>query len=200
VEGTSHSAVEAGKVRDARLAQLRTVAKSFGIAMELGESRFTLDVDHPAQAKRMRETAQANVLHPGVFTPADTDDIPKVFKARTGVRFTAPSGDHMPAFLDALRSAGVDEISGDLNSRPPGMFQQASEILGFGSVEKIDDAIWDAASADAIRSARSQAQTLAAAAGRNVGEARQILFLAKAIQGGDAVVTIAVRFGFAPKS
>jgi hypothetical protein len=128
-------------------------------------------------------------------------EAPKLFVARTGVRFKEPPAVRLPAFLDAIRAAGVDDIRTSLTATPPGLFgiNASSEVLGFGSVETIDDAIWNAASAAAIRNARGQAQALAMAAGRNLGEARQILVLAKAIQGGEAVVTIAVRFGFAPK-
>ncbi len=45
---------------------------------------------------------------------------------------------------------------------------------------------------------RHQAEALAAAGGRKLGEARQILQLNRAVQGDQAVVTVAARFGFAP--
>jgi hypothetical protein len=39
---------------------------------------------------------------------------------------------------------------------------------------------------------------LAAAAGRQLGDVKQILFLTRTIQGSDVSVTVAARFGFAP--
>ena len=122
--------------------------------------------------------------------------------ARTGVRFKEPPVDRLPAFLDAVRAAGVDDIRTNPSGPTVGLaiLTQSQEVLGFGSVEKISDAIWNAAATDAIHNARNQAEALATASGRQLGEVRQVLFLTKAIQNGEAVVTIAVRFGFAPKS
>ena len=205
VDGKSASAVEAAHQREGKLSQLRSAAQQFGVTMELGESRFSLETDAEAQQRRMREmaaerAARADAKAPVVFPTLG--EAPKIFVARTGVRFKEPPADRLAAFLDAIRAAGVDDIRTSLTASPPNMFgiNTASEVLGFGSVEAVDDAVWNAASTDAIRNARLQAQTLAAAAGRNVGEARQILFLAKAIQSGEGVVTVAVRFGLAPKS
>jgi uncharacterized protein YggE len=205
VDGKSASAVDAARQRETKLAQLRAVAQQFGVPMEVGDSRFSLETDTEAQQRRNREIIAERAAHPETKAPLafpNVGDAPKIFVARTGVRFKEPPAARLAAFLDAIRTAGVDDIRTSLTATPPGLLgiNQSSEILGFGSVETVDEAIWNAASADAVRNARNQAQTLAAAAGRNVGEARQILFLAKAIQGGEAVVTIAVRFGFAPKS
>jgi uncharacterized protein YggE len=203
VDGKAASAVDAARQRESKLSQLHAVARTFGVEMELGDSKFTFETDTEAQQRRNREMIADRTAHPGTpLTPMNLGEPPKVFVARTGVRFKAPPAARLAEFLDAIKSAGVDDIRTSVNGPPAGILgvNASSEVLGFGSVETIDDAIWNAASADAIRNARNQAQSLAAAAGRNVGEARQILLLAKAIQGGEAVVTVAVRFGFAPKS
>jgi uncharacterized protein YggE len=205
VDGKSASAVEAARQRDGKLGQLRAVAQQFGVQMELGDSRFALETDSEAQQRRTREIIAERTAHPELKAPLafpSVGDAPKIFVARTGVRFKEPPAARLAAFLDAIRASGVDDIRTSLTAASPGLFgiNPSSEVLGFGSVETIDDAVWNAAGADAISNARNQAQTLAAAAGRNVGEARQILLLAKAIQDGEAVVTVAVRFGFAPKS
>jgi len=48
--------------------------------------------------------------------------------------------------------------------------------------------------------ARRQADVLASAAGRRVGDARQVLMIAKTVQAEDATVTVAVRYGLVPPS
>jgi uncharacterized protein YggE len=200
VEGVASKAVDAAKVRDDKLNHLRDVAKQFGVEMTLGESQFSLQPDLPAQNRRIRETAALNASHPGVFLPTNVDDIPKLFHARTGVRFNAPADQRTPEFLDAIRAAGVEDISADLTSRPgvaTGVFQQASEVLGFGTVQSISDGVWSEAEATAVRAARVQAAALAVAAGRKIGDVRSILLLSRSIGNGDAVVSVAVRFSFA---
>ncbi len=118
--------------------------------------------------------------------------------AKANVRFQAADPTRLPDFLDAIRAAGVESLSG--GPAVPGMFNmfQNSQLLGFGDIEKVDDVTWDRASRAAMTEARRQADVLAAAAGRSVGEAQQVMSLTRAIQGGEATVTVAVRFGFRP--
>lgn len=70
-------------------------------------------------------------------------------------------------------------------------------MLGFGSTDQIDPALWDRASQDAVAEARRQATVLATAAGRTLGAARQVLVLTRSVQGSTASVTVAVRYAFA---
>ena len=203
VDGRSASAVEAARIRETKLAQLRSIAQTFGTEMEVGESRFSLGTDTEAQQRRTREIVAERAAHPGtpIIVPP-VGEAQKIFVARTGVRFKAPPAARLPEFLDAVRGTGVDDIRTSPINPVLSMFNltQPSETLGFGSVETVDSKVWDAASADAVRNAREQAQALTGPAGRAVGEARQILMLSRSVQNGEAVVTIGVRFGFAPRT
>ncbi len=203
VEGKADSAVEAARLRDQRMVDARRVASQFGVDMELGDSAFRREVDLAAQqaeTQRINAEVQADRrAHPGEpLPPRPVREPKKVFVARTGVRFRAPDASRLPAFLDALTSAGIDIEGAGLASRPMNFLTTTQEVLGFGAVEKIDPAIWDQASQAAIQAARRQAGILAAAAGRRVGEVRQIMMLSRAVSGGEASVTVAVRFAYAP--
>ena len=114
------------------------------------------------------------------------------------MRFRAADPRRLPAFLDALKAAGVDSPSGGLVGGAPALFGRSTEVLGFGSLETVDPAIWDRANAAAVAEARRQAQVLAQASGRGLGAVRQVLMLTRTLQGSAAAVTLAVRFAFAP--
>jgi uncharacterized protein YggE len=207
VEGRAESAVEAARQRDSRLAAIEAQAKRFGVNFEIGSSTFTLEPDTPGRRRA------GNLLAPGVYaqaaldgaTPGTTGDgktpppAPKlVFIAKANLRFQAVDSTRLPGFLDAIRAAGVESLTG--GPATPGMFNmfQNSQLLGFGDIEKVDDASWDRAGRAAMAEARRQAEVLAAAAGRSVGEPEQVMSLTRGIQGGEATVTVAVRYGFAP--
>ena len=49
VDGKSASATDAARQREQKLAELRAVAQRFGVDMEVGDSRFSLDTDFAAQ-------------------------------------------------------------------------------------------------------------------------------------------------------
>ena len=207
IEGKAASAVDAARIRDQRLDQLRAVSKRFGVDMEIGESAFSREVDTEAQQsairKRNADRVAERTAHPGqIVIDTTLPDASRVFIAKTGVRFKSPDAARLPAFLDALAAAGADQLSEGLGARGgmPNLFSAATEVLGFGSVQAVDAAIWDKASADAVANARHQAEVLAAASGRQVGEVRQILSLARGVEGDKASVTIAVRFAFRPNS
>ena len=136
------------------------------------------------------------IAPPGRSTASGSE---QEFITRTNVRLRSSDPKRMASFLDALIGAGIDIVfvaNGGVGF--PNTFFRNNELLGFGVLEKIDDSIWDQASASAIAEARRQATVLAAAAGRQVGEATQILLLARSSQGDEASVTVAVRFAFAP--
>jgi hypothetical protein len=119
--------------------------------------------------------------------------------ARVPVQFTRPSAAQMPAFMDALREAGVDVLP-DTNT-PANPLAQLTQILGVGSPPAspgaVDEETWTRASAAAIQAARAEAEALAAPAGRHVGTVRQVTLLARTVQNGEATVMVAARFGFA---
>jgi uncharacterized protein YggE len=199
VEGQSASAVQAAAIRDERLRRIREVAQRFGVELDVGESAFSMEVDTAAQAKRMQERATAIRANPGIIVPmVDNSDL-MVFVARTGLRFSQPSGEKMAAFLDALKAAGVEDLSTMLGGNPAmAMWRQTFQVLGFGSVGKVDDSIWDKASTDAMANARRQAQQLATAAGRQLGQVEQVVYMTRSQQGSDVTVAVSVRFAFAP--
>jgi hypothetical protein len=105
----------------------------------------------------------------------------------------------MPAFMDALREAGVDVLP-DTNT-PANALAQLTQILGVGSPpapgSTVDEDTWSRASAAAMQAARSEAEALAAPAGRHVGTVRQVTLLSRTVQNGEATVFVAARFGFA---
>jgi hypothetical protein len=200
IEGRSASAVEAQHLRDQRLQAARAAAAKFGVTVEVGSTAFTHENDPAAQQRRRNQATAERLAHPGVpvVEPVVADE--RVFVARTGVRFRAADPQRLPAFLDALQAAGVDSPSGNLgavNTGFAGILNQSTQVLGFGSAEQIDPALWDHAGQEAIADARRQASILAAAAGRTLGEARQVLVLTRSVQGSTASVTVAVRYAFA---
>jgi hypothetical protein len=203
VEGKAASAVEAAHQREQRLADARRIAGQFGVDMEVGDSTFRHDADPVAeQAENRRQNAEMQAqlrAHPGEPLPPRAPHEPaKLFLARTGVRFRAPDAARLPVFLDALTAAGIDIGGAGLNSQIPNFLTSTQEVLGFGAVEKIDDAIWDKASQAAVGAAHRQAEVLASAAGRRVGPVRQITLLSRTVSSGEATVSLAARFGYAP--
>lgn len=200
IEGRSSSAVEAQRLRDQRLQAARAAAAKFGVTVEVGSTAFAHETDLAAQQRRRNQATAERLAHPGVpiVEPVGSDE--RVFVARTGVRFRAADPQRLPAFLDALQAAGVDSPSGSLgavNAGLAGILNQSTQVLGFGSAEQIDPALWDHAGQEAIAEARRQASVLATAAGRTLGEARQVLVLTRSVQGSTASVTVAVRYAFA---
>ncbi len=197
IEGKSASAVEAARLRDQRLQVARDAAQRFGVEVEPGSASFSREIDQEAQAKRNAERMAERAAHPGVAVPFTFDeDAPRVFVARIGVRFRTADPKRLPPFLDALTAAGVDNVSGTLGAG--GLpFLHSSEVLGFGSLDRIDPALWDKASRNAVAEARRQAELLAAAGGRQLGDVKQVMLLTRSVQGGAASVTVAARFAFA---
>ena len=209
LEGKSKSAVAAAAIRDRQLETARAIATTFGVDMQVGASTFSRQVDQEAQQAAQQaafEAAQAAQTTATGRRPARSvaaglsGPEPMVFVAVTGVRFQATDPKRLPAFLDALQSAGIaDKQSGTIGVGMPNfLFGAATQVLGFGRLATVDDAIWDEASAAAVAAARRQATILATAAGRKLGEARQVLLLSKSAQGDEAAVTVAIRFGYLP--
>jgi hypothetical protein len=199
IEGRSPSAVLASKLRDDRLGAAREIASRFGVNVEVGSTAFSREVDSDIQQVRNNKAMAERLAHPGVpvVEPPMTDS-DRVFVARTGVKFRAADPRKIPAFLDALKAAGIDYLTNQAGVAMPGLFGR-TEVLGFGALDRIDDAIWDAASQKAIAASQRQAQVLASAAGRQVGQVRQVLFLTRNVTGDTASVTVAARFAFLPK-
>jgi uncharacterized protein YggE len=203
VQGKNASAVVAARERDAKVAELQVVARRLGVDLQVGETSIGLEVDTDAQQRLAAErTAHRQLVQStqppplSLFIPPP-DATPKIFVAKTSLRFRTASNDTLPAFFDAIHAAGVDDISHGLPQHTNMFLPQASNFMGFGSTATLDDSFWAAASQEAFRSARTQAQALAAASGRTLGPARQITVLSRTTEGAEAVESLGVRFGLA---
>jgi len=187
------TAVDAARQRDALLARLRAVAVQYGAASAVSDAAISLG-DNSAGGFHLNfpipgATGASGAAGGDGSTPATKPQ----FEAKATLLLGEPAPGKAAEFLDALHAAGADSIaSGDGQSA----FSRLTASY-LGHAPQVDPKIWDDATRAAIQNAHDQAATLAAAAGRTVGEARQILFLAKTIDGDDASVTVAVRFGFA---
>jgi hypothetical protein len=113
---------------------------------------------------------------------------PPQFTASAALRFTRPAEASMPAFMDALHDAGIDQLTRHqrADSQPVGRRGRPVRHRPRG-LSDIDQAILDKAANAAVTAARAQAEVLAAA-GRHVGQVRQSLMLGKSVQGDKAVV------------
>ena len=102
------------------------------------------------------------------------------------------------AATQALNAEGMGQAIGESSSGGQSVFVTASgrETLPtvLAGADMVDEAMWDRLSVKAVASAQHEAQVLARAAGRDVGEAEQIMVLSKTVQGNAAVLTISVRF------
>jgi hypothetical protein len=199
------TAADAAGKRDALIAKLRGVAQRFNVTMDVSEQTIAFGdpcaragrrgVANPAACEAMSMAGDPTAA------PADGKAAgpPKPeFTARAALRFPEPVAGQGPAFLDALHAAGADNIGVADDQQLALYARMRANPLGFGVAAPGDDKVWEAASRDAVRAARSQASILAQADGREVGEARQILFLTRTANGGDATVTVAVRFELLP--
>jgi hypothetical protein len=199
VEAQGPTAVQAARLRDDKVDRLRAVAKRFSLQLTVGEPSYVtlpraVSPPRPAIAATPGATLSPPIQAPGA-TPA-----PQV-TARIPVHFARPPEAQMPAFIDALREAGIETLP-DTNGLPNPL-AQVTQMLGLGgtavSSATVDPATWDKASAAAVQAAKSEAEALASPADRHVGALRQVMLLSRSIQGDEAVVTVAARFGFAPE-
>jgi hypothetical protein len=186
------TAVDAARQRDDELARLRAVAGQFGAASEVRAQSLSLGAANTG-GFQLPFTMPTGGGAAGAGGDGATPPPKPQFEAKATLLLGEPAPGKAPAFLDALHAAGADAIaSGDGQSA----FSRLTASY-LGGAPDMDPKVWDDATRDAIKTAHDQAATLAAAAGRTVGEARQILFLAKVVTGDEATVTVAVRFGFA---
>ncbi len=193
---------EAAKARDAILDRLRAVAKRYGVQMTLEESNYLRGFAQPAPSAPRSPATPAPAAAGGpppppvVIRPVAAPGN-RPFQASTVVQFSRPADAMMPAFLDAVHDAGVDNL-GATNPQPTNPLAAAAAIFGSEPGPGVDQAVWDKAGAAAVTAARAQAEVLAAAAGRHVGPVRSIMLISRFAQGDEATVTVAARFGFAP--
>jgi len=102
------------------------------------------------------------------------------------------------AATQALSAEGMGQAIGESSSGGQSVFVTATarETLPtvLAGADMVDEAVWDRLGVKAIAAAQHEAQVLAGAAGREVGEAEQIMVLSKAVQGNAAIMTISVRY------
>jgi hypothetical protein len=195
------TAVEAAGKRDALLGQMQAVAQRFNATMRTSEVAVVLGdpCSGPSRTMAMacmRRAAMA-MGDPTTAAPAKASQTPaeKQFSATAEVSFSMADLSRAPAFLDALHAAGADSI-GNMDE-PVNVSNIFARPNTYAATSAISDKIWDDAARDAVRAARRQAGILAQADGRDVGAARQILFLSRTVESDQAVVTVAVRFDLA---
>jgi hypothetical protein len=201
IEDEGVTATDAAKGRDAKLDRLRAVAKRFSVEMTPGDYGYTRP-NPPVAPIRTIIPAPAAAA-PGAAPPplaiapiGGPKPSPRLFTANVAVRFTRPPEASMPAFLDALHDAGVETLNA-ANIQPNNPVTTA--LLGLGAASpEVNEAVWTKAAAAAMAAARQQAEVLASAGGRHVGQVRQIIQLARTVQGDQATVMVAARFAFAP--
>lgn len=98
----------------------------------------------------------------------------------------------------AIAAETTGQAIGEASSGGQSVFVTATgrEVLsapGAGT-DMVDAAVWDRVSQQAVASARHEAQVLAKAAGREVGDAEQITVLSKGVQGNVASLNISIRY------
>jgi hypothetical protein len=187
IEGKATTAVEAARLRDQRLDTARGIAQRFRVGVELGAASISHESPAPPHAPR-----------PGASPPAPPSSppapAPDEITARTAVVFRVSDPRQLPAFLDALEAAGIQYSLPGKGGAMAAIMAAMSSSNGGGV-----DGAWDQAAQNAIAEARRQAGVLAAAAGRRLGEAQQILQLTRNTGASEASVTVAVRFGLTDK-
>ncbi len=89
----------------------------------------------------------------------------------------------------------MTDLDDSLNGMNLGQMQPFLSLMGLDTARDPGEAVWNAATADAIVRARAQAETIAAASGRPLGQVRYVSVLLRSHDGEDALVSVAVRFG-----
>lgn len=214
IKGTGKTAVEAVADRNAQLERVRSVANRFDVAMEVGATNYAI-AETPAwmtmddsSAAAWAEAAADSVLSAeaddsvevelieplGDETagPADT----RTVTASVAVKLDRPNESRLPEFVDALVEAGVKDLDDSLNGLNFGPMTPFLSLLGLDPTRDPGEAVWNQATADGVRKARAQAEAIAEASGRRLGPVRYVSVLMRAHDGENALVSVAVRFGF----
>lgn len=201
IKGTGKTAVEAVADRNAQLERVRSVANRFDVAMEVGATNYAIGEDTPAW------------MTPAIAAPIDWSDPDaaadepetvadeassgaSTVTASVQVKLDRPNESRMPEFVDALVDAGVSNLDDSLNGLNLGAMGPFMSLLGLDVTRDPGEAVWNQATADAVRKARAQAETIAEASGRRLGPVRHVSILMRSQDGENALVSVAVRFGF----
>jgi hypothetical protein len=215
IKGTGKTAVEAVADRNAQLERVRSVANRFDVAMEVGATNYaiaetpswmTMDdssaavwADAAAAAVLAEEgetRVDVELIEPLTDEPADPADT-RTVTASVVVKLDRPNESRLPEFVDALVEAGVKDLDDSLNGLNFGPMTPFLSLLGLDPTRDPGEAVWNQATADGVRKARAQAEAIAEASGRRLGPVRYVSVLMRAHDGENALVSVAVRFGFA---
>ena len=212
IKGEGATAVEAVADRNAQLERVRSVANRFDVAMDVGDTNYAIAA---ANAWEPTSDAWANaftgepsdfggdqdgqvdveLIEPipdDVAAPAET----RTITASVQVKLDRPNESRLPEFVDALAEAGVTDLDDSLNGLNLGAMTPFLSLLGLDGARDPGEAVWNAATADGVRKARTQAAAIAEASGRRLGPVRYVSVLMRSHDGENALVSVAVRFGF----
>jgi len=206
IKGEGKTAAEAVAHRNAQLERVRSAANNFDVAIEVGTTTYSISegidwTEASAYAGAMDAAAVAEAAaEAAVAVDAAGDAAEEAPPARTvtasvQVKIVRPNETRLPAFVDALVDAGVTDLDDSLNGMNLGQMQPFLSLMGLDTTRDPGEAVWNAATADAIVRARAQAETIAAASGRPLGQVRYVSVLLRSHDGEDALVSVAVRFG-----
>lgn len=206
IKGEGKTAAEAVADRNAQLDRVRSAANNFDVAIEVGTTTYSISegtdwTEASAYAGAMDAAAVAEAAaEAAVAVDAAGDAAEEAPPARTvtasvQVKIVRPNETRLPAFVDALVDAGVTDLDDSLNGMNLGQMQPFLSLMGLDTARDPGEAVWNAATADAIVRARAQAETIAAASGRPLGQVRYVSVLLRSHDGEDALVSVAVRFG-----
>jgi hypothetical protein len=201
IKGEGKTAAEAVAHRNSQLARVRAAANNFDVAVEVGTTTYSISEGTDWESAIDCCTATAAAAAATASDPASaavpTDEAPtrRAVTASVQVKIDRPNETRLPAFVDALVDAGVTDLDDSLNGMNLGQMQPFLSLMGLDTARDPGEAVWNAATADAIIRARAQAETIAAASGRPLGQVRYVSVLLRSHDGEDALVSVAVRFG-----
>lgn len=199
IKGEGKTAAEAVTQRNAQLERVRAAANNFDVAIEVGTTTYSISEEEEwvmteATADAAAE-AVAAVAETAEAAPSPQAQPVRTVTASVQVKIDRPNETRLPAFVDALVDAGVTDLDDSLNGMSLGQMQPFLSLMGLDTTRDPGEAVWNAATADAIVRARAQAEAIAAASGRPLGQVRYVSVLLRSHDGKDALVSVAVRFG-----
>lgn len=200
VSGSGATAVEAARQRDEELAKVMAAARRFGVTAEPGKTTWGIEQGYDYgdfDASIFAEEAAADALEDAAVAAPAAVEATSTITASISVTVGRPDEARMPGFIDALSEAGVDSLDDSLNGLDLGQFGPFLSLIGLNFAEDPGEAVWNAATADAMRVARDQAQAVASASGRTLGQVRNVTFLMRSQDNEHALVSVAVRYAFA---
>ncbi|GAA0644256.1 SIMPL domain-containing protein [Brevundimonas lenta] len=210
IKGEGKTAAEAVAHRNAQLERVRSVANNFDVSIEVGATNYAISEEmdwamteasfNPLDAAAAAAMeAVASIEDDGSTAPSVSAEasMARTVTATVQVTIERPNETRLPAFVDALVEAGVTDLDDSLNGLNLGQLQPFLSLMGLDTTNDPGERVWNAATADGVARARAQAESIAAASGRQLGPVRYVSVLMRSHDGKDALVSVAVRFGFA---